>query len=257
MTERRQQRGRAGAALALAALTAAALLPCETAAQSSGPDFLFKAPRATLGVHVGFAAPRGQSEVFDFTREQLTFERSELDGASFGAQLGIRASERVEIALDVASVRSQTRTEFRDWVDTDDRPIEQTTYFTRVPASLSAKLYLAERGHSVSRFVWIPAKVAPYLGAGAGLTWYVFEQDGDWVDFETYEVFYDNFRSDGRAETVHAMGGLDVSLGPRFFLNTEARYLWGKAPMDDGDFVGFDDIDLSGFTVTAGLSVRF
>jgi hypothetical protein len=52
------------------------------------------------------------------------------------------------------------------------------------------------------------------------------------------------------------MAGVDVSLGARFFVNAEARYTRARAPLGR-DFVGFDGIDLSGFTMTAGLAARF
>jgi hypothetical protein len=245
------------ASLVAALVVSASLSPALLQAQQPLPDFLFRTPPATLGLRVGFASPRADSEVFDFTRDQLTLGSSAFDGVTFGAQLGIRVTDRLEIAIDGALSSSETRTEFRDWVDVDDRPIEQTTMLNRLPLTVSVKGYLRDRGRSISRFAWIPAAWTPYVGAGAGVMWYAFEQDGDWVDFETLDIFYDNFRSAGSTPTMHLLGGLDVSLSPRFLLNTEGRYLWASAPMDGRDFVGFDDIDLSGFQLTAGLSVRF
>jgi hypothetical protein len=50
--------------------------------------------------------------------------------------------------------------------------------------------------------------------------------------------------------------GLDYSLGPRWLVNGEARYSWASANMGR-DFVGFDDIDLTGFRASVGVSVRF
>jgi hypothetical protein len=125
----------------------------------------------------------------------------------------------------------------------------------------SIKWYVADRGRSISRFAWIPADWAPYVGAGGGVLWYVFEQDGEWVDEdladpECCDIFRGTFRSDGRVPTAHLMAGADFSLGPRFLLNAEGRYLWASGSMS-GDFVGFDDIDLSGFQATAGIAVRF
>jgi hypothetical protein len=39
-------------------------------------------------------------------------------------------------------------------------------------------------------------------------------------------------------------------------VNGEARYSWASAEMGR-DFVGFDNIDLTGFKVMLGFSVRF
>jgi hypothetical protein len=227
------------------------------------PDFLFRTPTTTLGVRVGFASPRGSSEIYDFTSEQLTFQSSALDGASFGVQLGLRASERLEVQFDLYTTRGQTRTEFRDWVDLDDLPIQQSTYLSRVPLTVSLKAYLTERGRSVSRFAWIPARWAPYVGAGGGRMWFLFEQWGDWVDEnpddpdEGATIFTATYVEKGAAYTGHVLAGVDFSLGARFVLNAEGRYLWASAPMSGGDFDFFDNIDLSGVHVTAGISARF
>ena len=86
--------------------------------------------------------------------------------------------------------------------------------------------------------------------------WYQFAQSGDFIDFATTKVFFDSFDSTGWAPTFHVFGGADVSLNPRFAITTEGRYEWGKASLGR-DFSGFDRIDLSGFTVTTGISVRY
>lgn len=247
-----------GRSLLLLILAAAALMvPPELQAQRSLPDFLFKTPTGTLGFRAGFASPRASSEVWSFSRDQLTLGSSAMNGMHWGVQLGLRATDRLEVAIDLSSSRAETTSEFRHWVDTNDLPIEQNTFLSRVPFTVSLKAYLADRGQSVSRFAWVPAPLTPYVGAGAGMLWYVFEQHGDWVDFETLDIFTDTFRSDGKTPTAHVLAGFDVSLGPRFLFNTEGRYLWASAPMDELDFDGFDDIDLSGFQVTAGIAVRF
>ena len=118
------------------------------------------------------------------------------------------------------------------------------------------KAYLRDRGRSIGRFAWVPADWAPYVGAGAGWVWYRFRQDGDFVDFETLDIFPDTYTSKGRAPTLHLYGGADWSLGPSFFLTGEARYAWASADLS-GDFVDFDPVDLSGLQATVGLSVRF
>lgn len=231
-------------------------LPLAGAAAAQEADFLFERPRVTLGVKLGYAFPSAESEVFDFTREQLTVEKSDFNAFSFGGEAGYRLTERIDIALDLGYERSDAGSEFREFVGTDDLPIRQNTKFTRVPVSIGAKLYPWARGRSVSRFAWVPRRWSPYLGAGAGLVWYRFEQVGEFVDFETLEIFLDEFESRGTSPLAYAAAGLEYSLGPRWLASAEARYRWASAEMGR-DFVDFDDIDLSGFRATLGLSVRF
>lgn len=251
MMRERQHRPRA-MALALLLLTAA---PGAVLAQSP-PDFLLKSPRASLGLRAGYAMATASSEIFDFTREQLTVDRSDFDAPSWGGQLAISLTPRVDLAFDVSVASTRSKSEFRDWVDTNDLPIEQSTEFRRIPLTVGFKAYLRDRGRSVGRFAWIPSKWAPYLGAAGGWVWYRFDQDGDFVDFETFDIFTDRFTSEGQAPTVHVYGGVDWSLGPGVFLTGEARYQWARADMS-GDFVDFDAMDLSGIQGTVGISIRF
>ena len=244
--------GVAGAALVAVVLSTG---PGEARAQA-GEDYLLKQPRVTLGLRAGYAVPRAESDIFTFTREQLTVEEDDFNAPSVGLELAFRLDERLDLALGVDYARSETTSEFREFVGTDDLPIVQTTVFDRTAITAGVRAYLKERGRSVGRFAWIPGSWSPFVGAGAGWMNYTFEQDGEFVDFETLDIFQDRFRSSGWTPTLHALAGVDVSLSPRFVLKTEGRYSWGSMDLA-GDFVGFDEIDLSGFQVSLGVSARF
>ncbi len=242
---------------ALAATLAVALmLPAAIAAQDGGEGFLFERPRFTIGIRGGFDMPRAGSEIFVFTGEELTIETSDYYGVTLGGTLAFRVTERFDISVDAGWAGTETLSEFRDWVDMDDLPIQQTTEFSRIPLTVSLKAYLWERGLSIGQFVWVPRTWAPYVGAGGGYVWYTFEQTGDWVDYQDLDVFWDSFVSDGGAGTFHFFAGADYSISERLLLTGEGRYSFGNAQMDQ-DFVGFDEIDLSGLQATFGISVRF
>jgi outer membrane protein W len=231
-------------------------LPVAASAQAGGPGFLFRRPTFSFGIKGGYALAQGGSEIFDFAREELTLDKADFASSAWGAEMAVRATERLDIAAEVGVTHTSQRSEFRDWVDLDDLPIEQITKFTRVPMTLSARWYLRDRGRSVSRFVWVPERWSPYVGAGGGAIWYRFEQEGDFVDFETLDVFSALLESDGTTGTAHVFSGVDLSLSSKVVLTTEGRYSWGKMEMGR-DFVDFDSIDLDGFQATVGLSLRF
>ena len=239
----------------------ATMLPAPAAAQG-GEGFLFKEPRISFGLRLGYAAPMGprspggDTDIFGFTQELLTIEGADHDAVVFGGDFAIRVSPRLDLAVDVSQARSEVLSEFRDWVDGDDLPIEQTTTFVRRPVNLSARYFLWDRGRRVSQFAWVPRDWVPYVGAGVGYTWYEFLQSGDFVDFDTLEIFSDRLRSKGSSFTGQVLAGAQYSLNAQFILTGEARYRFGSVEMGR-DFVGFDDIDLSGFHVTMGVGVRF
>ncbi len=241
---------------ALLAALVALVAPSAARAQRSGDGFLFGPPAGSFTLRGGFDRASAGSDVFSDAEHLLTLGRNDFSGLTVGADLAFRVAPRVDIALGAAYSGSEAPSEFRDFVDQDDLPIEQSTSFRRVPLTASVKAYLTPRGRSIGRFAWVPATVAPYVGAGGGAMWYQFRQEGDFVDFQSNEIFPDDLTSSGWTPTGHALAGVDFSLGPRFLLTGEGRYTWARASLS-GDFVGFDRIDLSGFAVTAGVAVRF
>jgi len=221
-----------------------------------GPDFLFRRPWVGIGLSLGYAQPRAASDLFDFTREHLTVDKGDFGAPVFQGEIAVRATEKLDIGVGVGWSGTRTRSEFRDWIGTDNLPIEQTTRFVRVPLTLVVKAYLYERGRSLGRFAWVPAKWSPYVGGAVGGVWYKFEQDGEFVDYETLDVYRDYYLSKGWAPTAHVLAGAELTLLPRVALTAEGRYSWGSTKLSR-DFVDFDDIDLAGFQATGGVSLRF
>ena len=86
--------------------------------------------------------------------------------------------------------------------------------------------------------------------------YYRFKQTGDWVDFNTLDVFGSEFASDGWAPTANVQTGVDYSITPHLALTGEARYVWSNGSLSQ-DFSGFQKIDLSGFSTSVGVAVRF
>jgi len=240
------------AALLLAA-TAAVTRP--SLAQHAGDGFLFHAPGGSWGLYGGFNRASAGSDLFAFVTKQLTLDRGDFSSATFGSNLAVRLSPSNDIVFDVGYASVSHRSEFRKWIDQNNLPIEQTTSLLRVPITLSVKHYLTARGRSISRFAWIPAARALYVGAGAGMMRYKFHQTGDFVDFQTLNVFPDEFQSTAWTPVLQALAGIDVSLTQSLVLTGEARYTWAKGPPGT-DYVGFNRIDLSGVALTTGLSIR-
>jgi outer membrane protein W len=182
--------------------------------------------------------------------------RSDFNSFTGGLDFNFRIAPRFDVVVGGSYAGSKTPSEFRDFVDQNNLPIQQTTKFQRVPLTVSLKAYLVPPGRSFGRFAWVPSRVAPWVGVGGGAEWYKFEQTGDFVDFQTSDIFSDVYTSSGWSPEAHAMAGVDVSLSPRFFLTGEGRYSWAKTSMSN-DFAGFNKIDLSGLSATVGIGVRF
>lgn len=195
------------------------------------------------------------SDVFAFVTDQLTVDRSDFSSPTFGTSLGIRLSGRNELMFDVSYAGMHRSSEFRDWVDQNDQPIQQTTSLRRIPITIGLRHYLTAPGRAIGQFAWIPARRSLYIAAGLGLMEYKFHQVGDFVDFTTLNVFPDEYVSQGWTPVAHAAAGVDIALGSFTMMNIEARYMWAHAPMS-ADFENFNHMDLSGASVTGGLTFR-
>ncbi len=247
---------RAGGAVA-AALVAGGMLALAPAAraQSGGEGFLFQRPGGAFVVRAGYDQAFANSDVFSFVRNELTLRRSDFGGLSIDGELTAHLSPRADIVFGLAWSGSRAGSEYRNFVDNNNLPIEQTTTFERVPLTVGLRYYLRPPGEAIGHLAWVPSRVAPYVGAGVGAMWYEFRQSGDFINMTNMNVFADTYKSSDWTFTAHVNAGADVSLGPRLFFTTEARYTWARAPMG-ADFTGYQRIDLSGLAVTFGLGYR-
>jgi hypothetical protein len=243
----------------LRAVTATALLGLvglPLRAQGSGDGFMFRVPTWRLTIQAGFAQPRGRSDIFDFVTSELTLDRGDFGAGQFSGAVAVRVAPRVEIGVSSSYAGRSADSESRKFQGEDDLPILQTTELHRVLLLATARFSLLSPGRSVGRFAWIPRKVVPFVGGGGGAVWYKLRQAGEFVDNETLDIFDDQFESSGWSVGATAFAGSDISLGSRYGLTAEGRYLWAKGPMNR-DFSTFNKIDLSGYDASIGLYFRF
>ena len=241
----------------LLTLTAALLLPGSAAAQHG---YLFQSPVANLSLRLGVGGPSAPSNdpFFGILTDTLSVKAKDLRGTSFSADLGIAASSRFEVVLGFARDATTNPSEYKNWLDENDKPIRQTTDIQRMPLTLGAKYYLVPRGRNLSKHAWIPSSFTPYVTAGGGAMFYKIYQTGEWIDVEspTHDIFGSTFQSSGTGFTGHVGGGASWWFNPHLGLTADARYAWGTAKLH-GDFSELDRVDLRGFQITTGLAVQF
>ena len=217
---------------------------------------MFGAPKASLTLRGGFARPSESSDVYSFVRDELTIARGDFAGSSWSLDAAVFVRPQLAVQFGIGVASRTTPSVYRHWVDTDDLEIEQSSSLRRMPLSAGLRYFLTPPGRSISRLAWVPARVTPYVAAGGGITWYQFKQTGDFVDYQTLDVFGTELISEGWSPSAFGAVGADYALGARVGLVGEARYDWASARLSS-DFSGFNRIDLSGFAVTVGLAYRF
>jgi hypothetical protein len=221
-----------------------------------GPGFLFREPTVSLGVRGGFNLRFANSGIYDFGVDSLTLSRSDFNAFSIAGDLGIKVAGPLELVFSGGYSTTSAPSEYRNWWDENEQPITQRTTLSTIPLSVAARWNLASRGREIGRFVWIPARLVPYVGAGGGMVRYQFRQAGSFIDVDDHSIFESTFRSDGWTPLGLVMAGADYSLGKRVVVNADVRYLWANAEMR-GNYAGYTDgIDLSGVQLSMGLHVR-
>jgi opacity protein-like surface antigen len=239
-----------------AALALGVVLPAN--AQHAGNGYLFHEPQARLSFRMGYDHANANSDVFDQAVTDLTLNKSSFSGLTLGGEAAYALTSRIDLSIDLGYSRAKSGSEFRHFTETVNNaevPITQTTTFERAPLTANLRFYLTEPGRRVGRLAWIPNKVVPWVGAGGGMMWYRFRQQGDFVDFQTHNIFTSDINSTDWTQTYQGMAGVDITLNPTVALRAESRYVWARAPLSQS-FAGFDRIDLSGVQATLGLTFR-
>ncbi len=245
---------RGGRAILL--LSALAALAAPVRAQDAGSGYLFHVPTATWTVRTGYDFASANSDIFSTVMSNLTLDRSDFSSATIATDLAFRLSSQVDAEFGLGYSHASAQSQARGWLDNNNMPIEQATDFTRIPLTVSLKAYLQPRGQSIGQFAWVPARVAPFVGAGVGTMYYKFRQGGDFVDTTTTDVFSSVLSSSAWTPMFDGFVGADFTINPSMAFTVEARYSWAQAQLG-GDFSGFDRIDLSGVAITGGLTFRF
>lgn len=237
-------------------------LPPSFGSFEEDPDFLFREPRGTIGVRGGMFFHRADSDLFTFTEETFTLDRSDYRGLSFGIELSYWLGDRWEIGAAVDGSRVTLDSEYRDLVEDDGSedglPIRQRTRLTEGPVfSAGGRWYFLERGNRLGQFAWTPSPWNGFVGGGAAASSYVLELSGDFVDETDGVISTNEFRSSGTAFLPFLSAGVERSLSDRSTFVVEGRYFWGDRELSR-DFVDFvDPLDLSGLRLTAGIFLRY
>jgi hypothetical protein len=220
------------------------------------PDFLFGPPHGSIGVRGAWVFARAGSDLFDFVTRHLTIDRSDFNVPAFAADVAFRLTPRLDLDAGIELTRMARASEYRDLVDNNLQPIEQTTSLNTTQVTGGVRYALTPRGQDISRLAWVPRKVVPLVGAGAGAVRYAFRQHGDFVDFVDNAVFFDSFTAEGWTPTMYAFAGVDVQIHRGLYASVQGRYTRAAGKLSR-DFVDFDPIDLSGFRLSGGINLLF
>ena len=200
----------------------------------------------SINLKIGLFIPSLQSDLWEDNMRNLAFNKSDMINAYYGAECEIFLNRYTSLSMGIGSYTKNVYTQYKDYTYQDGSPIFQNISLRITPVEANIKIYPLGHGHTVS----------PYLGAGAGLYAWTYQQYGDFIIFPAGDI------EEGFAETktfsfgFNGRAGLVFRFHPQVALAVEGKYQYLRGRLS-GYFEGFDLLDLGGITTTIGVNIYF
>ncbi len=237
-----------------------------------------------MSLRAGYYFPKasgGPDSLWAIELDQMSFKKTDFNGTYLGFSYEYFVSKQLSLEFSIDTYSKRKAGYYMDYVgyslDEGDFAFPFDLYegdfsithgfnVSITPVQLSAKIYPLGRRN----------RIVPYIGGGVGAYFWTVSIRGEMVDFTDEWIYTDpdlgevpiygisltNARQDTRvALGYHAFAGLMVPIGDRVTLTAEARYHSAKGKFGGNDernaFLDFEDFDLGGYALTAGLNYWF
>jgi hypothetical protein len=205
----------------------------------------------------GYYMMRGESDLWQYNSEIFIYEPSDLNGFAIMVGLNYHLNSFITFSIEVGGSYAHTYTQYRDYVDEFDMPIETDIELSVVPIEVGLKFNILGRGKYIGRFdAYEKNPIIPYIGGGVGMYLWNYTEYGDYIDFANDEIVYAEFEADRVSFGAFVVAGLEIPMGRRFGFLMEYKYLWLKGDLGEA-FTGFEDFDLGGQIVYIGITTGF
>lgn len=203
-----------------------------------------RAQDAVVGANIGGFLVKGEDgrDRGDVLRQNLSFlefDLADFNGATFGGDFFVSLGSFIEAGVGLNYYQRTVPSIYSGFVDSDGTEIEQDLKLRNIPVTATVRVFPLTRDLSVQ----------PYVGGGVQFNRWRYSESGEFLDFDTGEIFRDTFVDDGTTAGPVFLGGVRFPIGANALIGGEYRYSRAKADVDpDLGFFG-DTIDLGGSTV--------
>jgi opacity protein-like surface antigen len=199
-------------------------------------------------IDLGSFELRGDSVYWDDKAFDFTASINDYEDTAVGIEWIKFLGDHLGLAVSASSWEGAATQEYRRYEDQLGGSIRHRTELESTSLTLGLLVHLTQRDRAI----------VPYVGIGGGVWSWQLTEFGDFIDFSTedLEVFDDFFLDEGDAVGYYWRVGLEIPVAQNWAVYAENR--WQR--VDDelgGDFGGLGTLDLSGETISAGVSVSF
>ena len=190
---------------------------------------------------------RDRNDVLRQNLSFLVFDLEDFNSASVGGDFSISVGSFIEVGAGLNYYAAKVPTIYDRYVDSDGTEIESDMKVRNIPLALTAKLFPLTRD----------AGFQPYIGGGVQFNRWQYTEVGEFLDFDTGEIFRDSFTDDGMEIGPVFLAGIRFPIGSNFLMGGEWRYSTAKADLDPA--LGFygDSLDLGGNTWLFTMAYKF
>jgi hypothetical protein len=205
-----------------------------------------EAQSVALRLKLGVFAPRFESVLWEENLETFAIEPSDFDALIGGVEFSIELSDYVDLAFGVETSSSTVFSNYRDFVFDDGGEIFQDLTLRTTPVTAGVLVFPIGKLH----------RVLPYVTGGGGLYVYEYREEGEFVDFDTFDIYGDLFFDRGVGYGGYLGAGVEVRVSELAFIFGEYRRHWARGS-HGGDFQGFGRFDLRANQLSFGVNLRF
>lgn len=243
-------------------LAAATGLAAAAAAEDAGqpprrgpyPDASQQSVRDTrfaLSTYGGFRVLNVASDLFEANEYDFGITDDDFLTGGFGFEFDVAVLPRVDVSLGFDTGDAETLGSYLDFVFEDGGEIEHSARLAMTELSLGVRL----------RLLGGSAPVRPYVIGGVSGAYYRYTEIGEFVDFDTADIYYDEFEEKSFLPGFFVGAGADVAVvrlpdGGRVELFGEFRYARAEGEHTEG-FAGFGDLRLDRSGGLFGFRVRW
>ncbi|MFO7732058.1 MAG: outer membrane beta-barrel protein [Candidatus Aminicenantes bacterium] len=236
----------------------------------------------TISLRFGYFMPGAKTDILTnpdslwaIEFDQMSFKMSDYRGSIIGLGYEYFVTPQVSLALTVDTYSKSRPGYYLDYVKFsfeegdfafpfeyyDGANITHAFGVSITPVQASVKI--APLGRKT--------RVIPYVGGGAGFTFWSVKLYGEMVNFaddtwvyddpelgevQIYPIEFTNGRERRTQFSYHGFAGIEFPIGYRLTLMAEARYHYAKSAFKEW-FLGFEDFDLGGLALTVGFNYWF
>ena len=207
--------------------------------------------RYAFSTYGGFRVLDVTSELFVANEFDFGITDGDFRTGGYGIAFDFAVLPRVDISIGFDNGKAETYGSYFDLVYEDGGEIEHSARLSMTELSLGVRF----------RLIGGSARVRPYLIAGATGTYYRYHEIGDFVNFDTSNIYYNEVEEKSFLPGFFAGAGADFAVwrlpsGGRIELFGEFRYARAQGEHTEG-FERFGDLRLDRSGGLFGFRIRW